>query len=205
MYGSALYITEIVLKKRSFIVYILSVLLSFAMAGIDQLTKYLVVENVKPVGSISLIKFGDTEWLNLTYCENTGMSFSLLEGHTIILIIMPILLIALIEWYIFSGRVKRLDILVALSVIAGGGFGNLIDRAFQGYVVDFIDVRIINFAIFNFADICAVCGGIYFCISIIIEEFNDNKKKKAEENSKPAEEKVTVPAEETAGETDENA
>ena len=171
------------MKKNSFVVYIISVIISLALAGIDQLTKYLAVEYVKPVGSISLLKFGDKEWLNLTYCENTGMSFSLLEGQTLLLILMPVLLIALIEWYIFSGRAKRLDVLIAVSVIAGGGFGNLIDRAFQGYVVDFIDVRIINFAIFNFADICAVCGGIYFCIILLIEEFGEDKKKKEEEKA----------------------
>ena len=167
MYGSALYITEIVLKKKSFVVY---------------------------------IRAGDTEVLNLTYCENTGMSFSLLEGQTLILILMPILLIGLIEWYIFSGRVKRPDVLIALSVVAGGGFGNLIDRAFQGYVVDFIDVRIINFAIFNFADICAVCGGIYFCIILLIEEFRDDKKKKTEEE-KESNENLQA----TGEKSDENA
>lgn len=176
-------IMEFVLKKRTFVTYIVAVFISLALAGIDQLTKYLAVEYVKPVGSVSLLKFGDTEWLNLTYCENTGMSFSLLEGQTVLLIIMPVLLIAVIEWYIFSGRAKKLDVIIAAAVIAGGGFGNLIDRAFQGYVVDFIDVRIINFAIFNFADICAVCGGIYFCLILIIEEFKEDKKKKQEETS----------------------
>ena len=176
-------IMENVLKKRTFVTYIVAVFISLALAGIDQLTKYLAVEYVKPVESISLLKFGDTEWLNFTYCENTGMSFSLLEGQTMLLIIMPVLLIAVIEWYIFSGRAKRLDVIIAAAVIAGGGFGNLIDRAFQGYVVDFIDVRIINFAIFNFADICAVCGGIYFCLILIIEEFKEDKKKKQEETS----------------------
>ncbi len=167
------------MKKRSVMVYIISVVLSIVLAGIDQFTKYLAVELVKPVGSISLLKFGDTEWLNLTYCENTGMSFSLLEGQTVILIVMPILLIGLIEWYVFSGRAKRTDQIIAAAVVAGGGFGNLLDRAFQGYVVDFIDVRIINFAIFNFADICAVCGGIYFCILLIFDEVREDKEKKA--------------------------
>jgi len=171
-------IMETVLKKRTVLVYVLSVVLSIVLAGIDQFTKYLAVEYVKPVETISLLKFGDTEWLNLTYCENTGMSFSLLEGQTILLILMPILLIGLIEWYVFSGHAGRTDHIIAAAVVAGGGFGNLIDRAFQGYVVDFIDVRIINFAIFNFADICAVCGGIYFCILLVADEFGEGKDKK---------------------------
>ena len=146
---------------------------------IDQLTKMLAVADIKPKGSIPLLKFGDTEWLNLTYCENTGMSFSLLEGQRAILIIIPILLIISVEWFIFSGKLKRTDLIVALAALAGGGLGNLIDRVFLGYVVDFIDVRIINFAIFNFADICAVCGGIYFGVVMVIEELKEDKRKKS--------------------------
>ena len=69
--------------------------------------------------------------------------------------------------------------MIALAALAGGGLGNLIDRVFQGYVVDFIDVRIINFAIFNFADICAVCGGIWFGIAMAVDEIKEEKAKKA--------------------------
>ena len=198
-------IMESVLKKKSFVIYIISVFISLALAGIDQLTKYLVIEYVKPVNSISLLKFGDTEWLNFTYCENTGMSFSLLEGQTVLLILMPILLIAVLEWYIFSGKAKRLDDIIAASVIAGGGFGNLIDRAFQGYVVDFIDVRIINFAIFNFADICAVCGGIYFCLTLIIDEFREDKKKSEEQKVEMSEKTDESVDPQNGEESDENA
>ena len=156
------------------------ILVSLLLVGIDQLTKWLAVTFVKPEGSIPVLKFGDTEWINFTYCENTGMSFSLLEGQRFILIAVPIILIALVEWYIFSGRAKDKKMIFALTCLAGGGFGNLIDRVFLGYVVDFIDFRIINFAIFNFADICAVLGGIAFAIMIILEENKEEKLKKAE-------------------------
>ncbi len=156
------------------------ILVSLLLVGIDQLTKWLAVTFVKPEGSIPVLKFGDTEWINFTYCENTGMSFSLLEGQRFILIAVPIILIALVEWYIFSGRAKDKKMIFALACLAGGGLGNLIDRVFLGYVVDFIDFRIINFAIFNFADICAVLGGIAFAIMIILEENKEEKLKKAE-------------------------
>lgn len=156
----------------------IAVLISAALAAIDQLTKQLAVAYLRPVGSVSLLKFGETEWLNLTYCENTGMSFSLLEGQRLLLIALPFLLIALIEWYVFSGRADTRAKLFSLAVVAGGGLGNLIDRVFSGYVVDFIDVRIIHFAIFNFADICAVCGGIVFAALIFLE---DKKKEPNDE------------------------
>lgn len=182
MYGSDVYM-EKVLKKRSLASKIFFIALILVLAAVDQLTKILVTEQLKPVGSIPLIKIGDTEWLNFTYCENTGMSFSLLEGHRVILIAVPVLLIALVIWFVFTGKMMtdRNDVMIALGALAGGGLGNLIDRVLQGYVVDFIDVRIINFAIFNFADICAVCGGIYFGVVLLIEEIKEDREKKAED------------------------
>ncbi len=156
----------------------IAVLVSVILAAIDRLTKWLAVTYIQPAGSISLLKFGETEWLNLTYCENTGMSFSLLEGQRLLLTALPLVLIALIEWYIFSGRADTKAKLFSLAAVAGGGLGNLIDRVFFGYVVDFIDVRIIHFAIFNFADICAVCGGIVFAVLIFLE---DKKKESSDE------------------------
>lgn len=178
MYGSCVYM-EKVLKNKTLALRIFSVAFTVILAVIDQLTKMLAVSFIKPEGSIPLIKFGDTEWLNFTYCENTGMSFSMLEGQRAILIAVPVLLIIGVEWYIFSGRLKRTDLMIALAALAGGGLGNLIDRVFLGYVVDFIDVRIINFAIFNFADICAVCGGIYFGVVMLIDEIKEDRKKKS--------------------------
>ena len=165
------------LKKKVLDIKIVSVIFSLLLAVIDQITKWLAVQHIKPVGSIPLIQFGDTQVLNLTYCENTGMSFSMLEGQRFILILLPVLLIGLVEWYIFSGKLKRTDMIFALAALAGGGLGNLIDRVLSGYVVDFIDFRIINFAIFNFADICAVCGVIYFGVAMLIDEIKKDKNK----------------------------
>lgn len=170
------------LQKKK--ISLIALVTTFLLAALDQLTKWLAVIYVKPQGSISLIKFGETQWVNLTYCENTGMSFSLLEGKQLLLTILPIIMICVIEWYIFSGRVKGYAQLFSLAVVAGGGFGNLIDRIFLGYVVDFIDFKIINFAIFNFADICVVCGGIVFAILFILEDKMNEKKEKSAEMSK---------------------
>ena len=79
---------------------------------------------------------------------------------------------------------------MAVSLIIGGGIGNLLDRLFNGgAVVDFIDVRIINFAIFNFADICAVVGGILLCLFVIIDEGKENRQKKLSKSGDSAPEK----------------
>ena len=129
------------------------------MVGIDRLTKWLVTSNMGLNDTIHLIKIGDTEVLNLYYCLNNGAAFSQLGGQTILLIVLTSVVIVGLLVLMITKKVKRPIYMAAVSLIIGGGIGNLIDRIFNnGLVVDFIDVRIINFAIFNFADICAVCG-----------------------------------------------
>ena len=177
------------MKNKTIGFNILMVLISVISVIVDQFTKWLAVTYVKPAGTIPIIKFGETEWVNFTYCENTGMSFSLLEGQRFILIALPILLIGVVGYLIFSGKITSKAMKIALAFLAGGGIGNLIDRIFLGYVVDFIDFRIINFAIFNFADICAVLGGFAFAIMMIVDEIKSEKaeKEKKNEENKAAE------------------
>lgn len=161
-----------------------------AMIGIDQLTKWLAVTNLKPVETISLLKFGDTEVLNLTYCENTGAAFSLLEGKQIFLIIITAVAILAALYLLVSKRIKNVGYIWSISLLIGGGVGNLIDRAVNGFVVDFIDFRLINFAVFNFADICAVCGCIALLFFFVLDEIKTAKQKKAS-SEKPAQDKDT--------------
>ena len=75
-------------------------------------------------------------------------------------------------------RVKRPVYIWSFALILAGGIGNLIDRIFNGYVVDFIDLRIINFAVFNFADICAVTGTIMLIFFYVTDEVKQSKNKK---------------------------
>ncbi len=158
----------------------IALLISAVLVGIDQLTKWLVVTNMSEKESIHLIKFGDTQVLNLSYYLNDGAAFSMFEGQTIMLIAVTSAVIIGLVVAMLLGKVKRMPYIAAFSMIIGGGIGNLIDRIFNdGLVVDFIDFRLINFAIFNFADICAVCGGILMCLMVILDEIKDAKAKKA--------------------------
>ncbi len=151
-----------------------------AMVGIDRLTKWLVTSNMQLNDTIHLIKIGDTEVLNLYYCLNNGAAFSRLSGQTILLIVLTSIVIVGLLFLMITKRVKRPVYMAAISLIIGGGIGNLIDRIFNnGLVVDFIDVRIINFAIFNFADICAVCGAGLLMIVVIADEIREKKRKKS--------------------------
>ena len=123
-----------------------------ALVALDQLVKYLVVQNI-PLGQhVPFLP----HILDLTYVQNTGAAFSLFNQHTwiltlISLVMSVILAVALVKKF-FRHPLGR----VCLSLLLAGA----IDRALQGYVVDMFNVLFINFAVFNVADICVVVGGI---------------------------------------------
>lgn len=175
---------------------ILSLLLSAVLVGIDRLTKWLVVENMELHQSIYLIKFGDTEVLNFSYYLNDGSAFSMFEGQTEMLICVTSLMMGAMLCAMLLKHVRRPWYILSFALVIGGGVGNLIDRIFnEGNVVDFIDVRIINFAIFNFADICAVCGGILLCVLVVIDEIREIKEKKSGAKSESADKSLAEAAE----------
>ena len=161
-------------------------LIAALLVGVDRITKNLIVANMELKDTIHIIKFGDVEVLNIYYCLNNGAAFSQLQGHKWLLIaITSVVILGLLYMMIFK-RVKRPVYVAAVGLILSGGIGNLIDRIFNdGLVVDFIDFRLINFPIFNVADICAVCGAILFMLAVIHDELKAKKKKKLalEENN----------------------
>ena len=169
------------------------------LVGIDQLTKWLASTYVKPNRSINLISFSGREWLNLTYQENTGAAFSILRDKQLFLIILTSIIILGVIILMLTKRVKKPAYIWSFALIVAGGVGNLIDRIAYGYVIDFVDVRIIKFAVFNFADICAVVGTLTLILFYIMDEVKSSKDKKA----KAAEQSELTEAEETRPESSE--
>lgn len=164
------------------------------LVGIDQFTKWLAVNYIKPRGTVNLISFGDKEWLNLTYQENTGAAFSILRDKQLFLIILTSIILLGVIIMMLTKRIKKKSYIWSFALIVAGGAGNLIDRIVNNYVVDFIDVRIIKFAVFNFADICAVCGTISLIVFYMISEIKESREKKLKkaaetQNDKSANEK----------------
>ncbi len=149
------------------------------LIGLDQLTKILIDNNMDLHQSIPIISFGDTNVLNITYERNPGAAFSILEGKQIFLVIFTAVVIVVMLYLLLSKRVKKPTYIWSMSLIVAGGIGNLIDRVIRGEVVDFIDVRIINFAVFNVADICAVLGAIGLLLFVIIDELKEQKNKRS--------------------------
>lgn len=164
-------------KKKLYYIWLLAAAL---MVGIDRFTKWIVAANMELKETINLIKFGDTEVLNIYYCLNTGAAFSKLDGHRWLLIVVTSAVIIGLLVMLVIGKIKRPIHIAAAGLVIGGGVGNLIDRIFNnGQVIDFIDFRLINFPIFNFADICAVVGAGLVLLSVIIDEIKEFKKKRS--------------------------
>ena len=129
---------------------------------IDQLSKGLVNLYMNVNESIKLFNL-----LSITYVHNTGAAFSMLEGARWLFIILGIVALNLI--FIFFIKDKELNNfeIITYSLLLSGIMGNLIDRFLYGYVIDFIDVNIFNFAIFNLADSFMVIGVILLMIGMI--------------------------------------
>ena len=130
-------------------------LIIIAVVVIDQLIKLLVVNQMSLYETIPVIE----DIFHITYIHNTGAAFSLMEGMRIFLIAFPVIMVIVAIVFMALKRKEGHPLMMtSIALIAGGGIGNLIDRIFYGYVVDFIDFRV--FSIFNFADIfvCTGCG-----------------------------------------------
>ena len=159
------------------------------LIGLDQLTKILIDSNMELHQSIPIISFGDTNVLNITYERNPGAAFSILEGKQTFLVIFTAIIIVAMLYLMISKRVKRHTYVWSMALIVAGGLGNLIDRVIRGEVVDFIDVRIINFAVFNVADICAVLGAIGLLLFVVIDEIKEQKNKRSAKKNENADDK----------------
>ena len=141
------------------------VLWALGIAGlvlIDQWTKWLAVGHLKGSADISLFP----GVLELSYLENRGMAFGMLQGQRILFIVLCVAFFAALVWLFVRIPKTRyfLPLIATGAVLAAGALGNLIDRAAQGYVVDFIYISLIRFPVFNVADIYVVCGGILLVI-----------------------------------------
>lgn len=146
------------------------------LIGIDQLTKYLAVTGLAD-GAIPLIP-GVFE-LRLTY--NTGAAFSMLQGQTWLLIILPFLVTVMIAAVLFSGKFRYSQwVNIGGTLLVAGGAGNLIDRLLAGRVTDFLYFKLIDFPIFNFADCCVVIGAAMVLIFVLFFYEDGTPKKKGE-------------------------
>ena len=141
----------------------------------DQLTKYLVLEHVAGGSGIAVIE----NVFHFTYVENRGAAFGMLSSHRWVFMVLSVVAICVLIAYLAISKPKSIVMRTAVALIAGGGIGNMIDRSFRGFVVDFIDVKAVWQYVFNVADaaVCVGCG--LLILWMILSEIREKKSKSA--------------------------
>ena len=122
--------------------------------GLDQVSKVVVRSRMLEGGSIALVE----GVFKLTYVRNTGAAFGLFPGYQPIFIATSCVVLLVIAAYWRRSRPTAWPVVIALGLITGGALGNLIDRAFLGRVTDFFDFTLIDFPVFNVADLALIVG-----------------------------------------------
>ena len=135
--------------------YILAIALCIAA---DQAVKLYVTSHLALFECAPLLP----GFLELFYIQNTGGGFSILTNHTQLLTVLTAALMAVIAVLLVKKVFSHPLAMWTLTLILGGGLGNLIDRVRLGYVVDMFNFQFVSYPVFNVADILVVCGTIGF-------------------------------------------
>tara|TARA_B100000886_G_scaffold223062_1_gene155196 strand:- start:325 stop:783 length:459 start_codon:yes stop_codon:yes gene_type:complete len=134
--------------------------LSIFIILIDQFTKYIIFYNYKTLINKDFFLF------KLDLVKNYGAAFNIFSGNRIFLSCVSIIFSILLTYLIFRKITLNSVDLFSYSFILGGTIGNGIDRVYRGFVIDFINLNIINFPVFNIADISINIGFIFLFYSI---------------------------------------
>lgn len=146
-------------------------LIIILLIGIDQLSKVWALKSLKEIGSIPIIQ----NVFHLTYVENRGAAFGMLQNNQTIFIIVALAASVFGLYYLHTKKVNILG-RAGIILIISGAIGNLIDRVRLGFVVDYFDFRFIWEYVFNVADVFVVLGTIMLCVYIIF--FDEEKQVK---------------------------
>lgn len=159
---------------------------------LDQLIKIIVDANMMVSQSIPVIQ----DVLHFTYVQNEGAAFGIFQGQRWILVGVTSVVILGGIYLLAAKRLKSNFLIWSVALVIAGGVGNLIDRIFRHFVIDYIEVRLINFAVFNFADCCVVIGTIMIVCYLLFSELWEKKKiKSADETSVPENRSEDIPEE----------
>ena len=152
-------------KKTSFICFLVWFIGIILLIVADQAAKYWAVSKLKGTSGMTIIP----GVLELQYLENRGMAFGMLQGRQMLFLVLCMFFCIALLWifYKIPKTGYYLPLILTGGILAGGAVGNFIDRAFRGFVVDFIYFTLIDFPVFNVADIYVVCGGILLAILVL--------------------------------------
>lgn len=161
----------------------LEILLAALVIAADQISKYLICDMLStlPGKSYPIIE----GVFNLTYVENNGAAFGMLQNARVFFIIITVAVCAILIYFWYKERARMKPLMrIALALVFSGALGNLIDRIAIGYVRDMFDLEIINFWVFNVADAAITVGAVCLAVSILFfggSEILRDKEKPAED------------------------
>lgn len=153
------------MSKKKKIFFLIDLLILGLLITFDQYTKHLAVLRLKDKTAFPIIP----KVLELNYLENRGAAFGMLQNQKFFFVFVAIVFIGLIIYFLYKvPDAKKYDILHFLLVMIGAGaIGNMIDRIRLDYVVDFIYIVLINFPIFNVADMYVTFATVFLVIILI--------------------------------------
>ena len=148
---------------------------------LDQGTKFWALASLKPIHNMTLVE----GFMDLTFVENRGVAFGMFSGQRWFILLLTGIIAAGLIWFYKAMPKKKeyFPLRVSLVMVLSGAIGNIIDRLFRGYVVDFFEFTFFEWPVFNVADIYVVVGVTLLALMILFvvkDEDLDFKKKKDE-------------------------
>ena len=153
--------------------------------ALDQVTKYLTVLYLQPEGAAGSFHLWE-DVLHLTFVKNPGAAWGMLANHRWVFLTFSTVAIVGLGIYLFGFSKDNKWVKISLAMIIGGGIGNMIDRIWLGYVVDFIDFTLINFPVFNVADSFVTVGAGMLMAYLIRDFIAEVRASKGSEDGKDA-------------------
>lgn len=155
----------------------IALLIGALLVILDQVIKYFITVYLQPVGTVTVID----NLFSLTYVENRGVAFGLFADMRWIFVALTSVMIIVIIAIMFKKHPSGKMFYISAALIIGGGIGNLIDRIFYGYVIDYISLSFFP-PVCNFADYCITAGTVLLAIYVLFFSKLLDNNKKAEKN-----------------------
>lgn len=168
-------------RREEMVLPVIALIVIAVLVGLDQLIKIMVLNQLQPVGTVELIP----NVLDLTYVENYGAAFGILQNFGWLFIILTSILSVAFILGLFLYKNHSAVSYIASILIVAGGIGNLIDRIFYGFVVDYIHFQFSFFPfVFNLADCCVTIGTVLILIHILFLSGKEQKYRGKKKNKK---------------------
>lgn len=153
------------IKNKKYVIVLLEAVLFLLLIFMDQLSKCYIIKSLKEQHNQVLIP----NFLEFYYVENTGAAFGILQNQKIFFLFITFILSGILIFLLakIPKERKYSALIVAIILLLSGGIGNAIDRIRFDFVIDFIYVKIIDFPVFNFADLCVTSGSFLILILLL--------------------------------------